>query len=913
METPKPSLAARVLSWLATMVFERRGWFVWPQVALFVVCVGYTMARLEFNTNRSSLVGSDKRYHRNFLAYQKEFPAEDDLVTIVESTDQEKNRQFVERLGAKLEAETNLFNDVFYKGDLRMLGPKALMFLPQDTLEELRKTLSDYRPFITNFAQVTNLNALFRTVNLQFRGAAREENAETDAMLKSVPALKRIIDEAADALARPGMPPSPGLNALFGAGEEAEREMYITFAKGRIYLVTARAPSDDANRATIARLRQLVEETKREVPGVNVGITGEPVLELDEMAQSQKDTIKAAIVSLVLSVLVFIYGYNETGRPLKATLCLVIGLGYTMGFATLVIGHLNILTITFLPMLIGLAIDFGVHLISRYEEELRHGRSEFEAMQKAMVNTGMGIFTGAFTTAGAFLAMWFTDFRGIQEMGIISGAGLLICLVPMMTMLPVLLLRGRQNVIDHIAPPGDNPRARLERLWLGRPRIVIGIMVGLCALAAVKFGRVRFDYNLLNLQSHNLPAVVYEKKLLNSAAKSLLFGVVVTDSLTNAVALEKRLTNLATVAEVQSMGNYLAQNVDAKLPVIRQVKAEVSAVKFAVASAMLDVKDFDTTLEATKGYFGLALEEVQKSERKDLISQFSEMRVSIARLQQRIERGEPTAVTAKLVAFQRALLDDIRGTFEALRNQHSDSGMKVGDLPVALRNRYIGRTGKYLLQVFPKSDVWEREPQERFVQDLRSVDEDATGTPVQLYEYTTLLKKSYEQAAIYSLIAIALLVFIHFRSVVCVFLALLPVLVGALWGLGVMGWFGLPFNPANIMTLPLVVGIGVTNGIHILNRFAEERKPGILAKSTGKAVLVSALTTVAGFGSLILAEHQGIESLGWLMSIGTTTCMIAGLTCLPAILNLAMRWGWQINKKPSGADARTSLGPEEPR
>src|SRR3989440_4905177 len=128
------------------------------------------------------------------------------------------------------------------------------------------------------------------------------------------------------------------------------------------------------------------------------------------MHQSQRDTTVASFASLIICALIFIYGYQETGRPVKATLCLIVGLGYTLAFATLTIGHLNLLTITFVPILIGLAIDYGVHLISRYEEELRRGKSEEAALTKAMVFTGQGIFTGAFTTAGAFFAMAFTDF-----------------------------------------------------------------------------------------------------------------------------------------------------------------------------------------------------------------------------------------------------------------------------------------------------------------------------------------------------------------------------------------------------------------------------------------------------------------------------------------------------------------------
>ena len=145
------------------------------------------------------------------------------------------------------------------------------------------------------------------------------------------------------------------------------------------------------------------------------------------------------------------------------------------------------------------------------------------------------------------------------------------------------------------------------------------------------------------------------------------------------------------------------------------------------------------------------------------------------------------------------------------------------------------------------------------------------------------------------------MIYLHFQSVACVLLSLLPVAVGTIWLLGFMGRTGIPFNPANIMTLPLVVGIGVTNGIQVLNRFAEEKKPGILARSTGKAVLVSGLTAITGFGCLILGKHHGIRSLGIVMSVGIAACMIAGLTVLPALLTLLLRRGWTIKTKESAA------------
>lgn len=896
MDLPIHSPPARLLTKLAHAVYAYPRLFFYPQVVLLVLCIFYTVDQLKFSTDRNDLVAGNKKYHQNFLRFKKEFSAQDELVAVVESEDLEKNRQFVERLGAKLDNATNLFTDVFYKGDLKMMGHKALLFLPEETLAELRKTLQNYRPLIEEFAQATNFQSLFHKINGQFRNARREQNQENESLVEAIPALTRIVRQATDSLNRPGTPPSPGITALFNSDQEADRQQYITFGNGRFYLVSARPVAETLTSEAVERMRELVNETQFEVPGVNVGLTGESVLEHDEMLQSQRDSTVATIGSLIAVALIFVFGYRETGRPIKATICLIVGLGYTMGYTTLTIGHLNILTVTFLPILIGLAIDFGVHLITRYEEELRHGKSELEALEKAMVNTGLGIFTGCFTTAGAFFAMGLTDFKGIQEMGIITGGGMLICLVPMMTMLPVLLLRGRQNVIDHQVT-GEEKRAQIEKLWLERPGWVLSITVALSLFSATQLPNVFFDYNLLNMQSKGLPAVVFEKKLIDGASKSVLFAAVVADSLEQAVALETKMTNLTTVTNVESMNQFLAVDQQAKLAQIRPIKEDLQSVQFAAIDRRpVTLAELNQTLFYTESYLGLGATLLEKEGETELARKLLELREAIRDLLYRLSTGNPELDTPKFTAFQTALFDDIRQTFEALKNQDASSPLRIADLPSALRNRFVGKTGKYLLQVYPKEDVWQRDKQEAFVQQVRSVDPNVTGTPVQLLEYTTLLKDSYVKAAWYALAAIVVLVFIHFRNLGSVVLALIPVGLGTLWMAGFMGWFGIPFNPANIMTLPLVIGIGVTNGIHILNRFAEEKNPSILAKSTGKAVLVSGLTTIAGFGSLIPAKHQGIASLGLVMSVGVATCMIAGLTFLPALLNFFIRRGWTVAK-----------------
>ena len=235
------SFIARVLTRLANTVFRYRKLFLYPQLALGVLCALYTFKNLQFDMNRNDLVGAKKKYHQNFLNFKKEFPTQDDLVVVVESEDGEKNRQFVERLGARLEAETNLFHDIIYRGDLKLLGAKALQFLSLSNLLDFKNMLADYRPFIKQFTHTTNLVSLFTMVNSQFRTATPERNPETESLVKAVPALARIVTQGTDSLHRSGTPPSPGVTALFDPSKETQQQIYITFSDGRIHLVTADA------------------------------------------------------------------------------------------------------------------------------------------------------------------------------------------------------------------------------------------------------------------------------------------------------------------------------------------------------------------------------------------------------------------------------------------------------------------------------------------------------------------------------------------------------------------------------------------------------------------------------------------------------------------------------------------------
>jgi uncharacterized protein len=884
------SMLARTLRALVKAVCKHPKWFVYPQLLLSALCVLYAGHHLRLDMNRDNLVSPRVRYHQLFLQFQQEFPGLDQHVVVVESGEWWRSRRFIERLATHLETQTNLFTDVFYKVDLNSLGPKGLLLASPTELEHMRQAVEQYAPILRDFTQTTNLNSLFGLLNAQFRSAGGGATNRGEALVGTLPFLERMVVDANRSLSESVPPPAPGIGPLFGGGTNAEAQIYLTYDKGRMLLLTVRPRSKAVVEQGIEQLRSDLLQTQQEVPGVNAGLTGGLVLNYDEMRQSKHDSEVASVTALVLCSLIFVVAYREVSRPLKAALCLLIGCGYTLGFAALAVGHLNIMSVSFAPMLIGLAIDYGVHFMSRYEEEMRHRRPMAEALYRATVYTGQGIVVGCLTMGAAFLAMALTGFRGVREVGIICGGGLLLCLVPMMTTLPALLMRGRQNQRDYEIGPAGEARLRLEQVWLQRPKLAVGLTLLVSVVACGFAGRVYFDYNLLRLQSQNLASVRYEHKLSQSAGRSVISGAVIPDSAPQAREYEEKLRALPSVSRVETVAQYLTGDQEKKLQLVRALQRDLAGIRVAPCDrGPVQVDELNATLWSLGGYLAWAADVAQTRD-PALASQMRALRGRLSEFRKTLLSGRPQ-IPLQLSRYQVALFTELSRSLSALQHQDASGPLRAQDLPPVLRAQFVGVTGKYLLRVYPKRDIWQHANQGEFIQQLAGVipAEKITGPPIQMYESTALLKKSYEQAAWYALGAIVLMLWLHFRSPGLVGLALLPVAIGSLWLFGYMGALGLSLNPANIMTLPLVLGIGVTNGIQILNRFAEEQHPAIFARSTGKAVLVSGLTAMTGFGTLLLAKYQGMRSLGEVMSAGIAACMLAALIILPALLSLLLR------------------------
>ena len=246
----------------------------------------------------------------------------------------------------------------------------------------------------------------------------------------------------------------------------------------------------------------------------------------------------------------------------------------------------------------------------------------------------------------------------------------------------------------------------------------------------------------------------------------------------------------------------------------------------------------------------------------------------------------PQELAQRLSQFQQRAAEDLLQRLRLLRTAANPDSPALADLPESLVHRFVGCSGKFLMRIYAKDDIWDLASRERFVGDIRRVDEDVTGNPIQVYEASRDLKRSYQWAAVYALIVIAAMLFVEFGNLHYPLLAVLPLGLGVLQLFGLMGWLGIPLNSANMIVLPLILGLGAENGIHIVNDFRRRtRRYHRMSAATTTAVIINSLTTMVGFAALMIASHQGLLSLGRVLTIGMSCCLMSALV-LPNLLLL---------------------------
>src|SRR5919108_49737 len=416
------------------------------------VALMLSATRLEFHTSHLDLVSSGNRYKQLDQAFSREF---DDIpervIVVIRGQDKNQAKAFATALAQRWEGEPSI-DQVLYRIPLDVLQDKALLFLSHEELAKLQQQLEQHQELFNEFAAYPTLERLFHLINREitkalvshvFTGVLEDERQEEKPLdLAFLLTMLRQLNQHLD----PQQPYESLWQELFTpASQNASHDGFFWSDDQQLLFVFAnpKVEAGDVNPFwTAARpIRQDVHALQRAYPDLEVGITGKAVLETDEMTAAQRDMTIATVISLAGVAILFGTFFRGVVRPGLTVFTLMLGVGWTLGFTTLTIGHLNIFTIVFAPMLIGLGIDStGIHFLTHYEAERAAGKNVRQALEHTFLGTGGGIVTATLTTATAFYALVLSDFLGLRELGFITGSGLMLILLATFTCLPALLV-----------------------------------------------------------------------------------------------------------------------------------------------------------------------------------------------------------------------------------------------------------------------------------------------------------------------------------------------------------------------------------------------------------------------------------------------------------------------------------------
>lgn len=903
------SWLAAPLASLTDWLLGRPGTVVGVTIGLAAVSLLITVCGLEFRTSRLDLLNPRATYNQRWLKYLDEFGEGDDAVVVFQGPGPERLIPAMDTLTAELEQDPH-FTSVLARRDLSRLEGKQLHFLTADQLAGIEQFVARFAPAAGGDARDIELSRLVRTANDQLEQSLLVPPHQNGEKLQFLARgqLEQLTAGLASAMLPeplyrspwpiPGEPRAEG--DLEGGGSKLGVQQASSFASqhllehdGQLGFVLARFASQGRGLArgteAIGRLRQTIANVRHAHPDVTIGLTGMAILEHDEMTASQGDTLLSTLLSLVGVAVLFFAGFGSWRHPIAAVGVLVLAMAISFAFVTLFVGHLNILSVSFGAMLIGLGIDYGIFIVARYLQLRATSADCREVLVETVRSVGPGILTGAVTTALAFFCTALTDFTGVAELGIVAGGGILICVGTTFAALPAMIFLADRGRRDEAVPAVLSLDSVFTPIW-NRARGTVFVTAALTILLACGARHLRYDHNLLNMQPRGLESAELERMLSEDSERSVWFAVSMAEEPEKIRALKARFEELPSVVFTEDLVSWLPPND----PALRKRAAWIHDTLAANAN----VQDTD---EVAPDVAELA---AQLARSVTLLSAVGGDTVARAhRLRSAVLATESAPA---LHRYQQQLVGDVRARLARILAMSDPEPPTLDDLPAPLRDRFLGAHHKHLLKVYARGDIWDMEALERFVRDVENVDPLVTGHPVQTFYASRDMQRSYRDAALYALIAVAIALMLDFRSVRGTILGLTPLLIGTVQLFGFLGWYNVPLNAANMIALPLLLGIGVDYGVHIVHESGRRQRGTFrLASSTTTAIVLTSTTTMVGFGSMMIARHRGLQSLGQVLTIGVFCCMITSLIAFPALL------AW-LSEPRSRREARSEEIPSEP-
>jgi hopanoid biosynthesis associated RND transporter like protein HpnN len=919
------SLVHRVLqSFLgvvARIVCAAPGLIVIAGIALAVVGTVIVVLRFNVVNNTSDLLSDKYPSKINYNELRRDFGSDYRYIILIQSPDVAQNRAAADEIGDYLRTLSPQITTVLSKIDYSSIRPRLLFTRSPAELQDIAKQIEDevaVEKANTKSTEQTalDLNSILNEANQKFddKYLRKKENwVDFDKFVARFVSILNKIAAQADGktLAQENLAAAGDADSSFDdtdADELISEHEHFTLQDGKTVLVFAYTGVEEKDSAspfsnTTQHIRDYLKSLQAKYPGATLEVTGEPPLDTDQMAEANTDSAKAGALTMALIIALFFFSYRAFLRPAFALLVLIMAVLWSLGFALITVGHFNILSIAVIPMVLGIGIDFGIQILGRYEEELNRGRSVTDAVTVAMTHTGGAIITGGSTTAAAFFTLCFNDFVGLAELGIIAGCSMVFCIIANVVLLPaIFLLRDRYRTPAQLKAQNADTAWGFIRTWdrdmVRNPWLWIILSVVISVAAALSLPRLKFDYNLLNLDNQHAPSVISLHQVMDASKNdsgtevSTIYASVVADNVDQARDLSQRLMALPEVAKVESILELVPPDQDAKVPLVKRIVAaaeqlnvkaspgtpvDIPRAQHDIANLLAEAKDGLTQAQAFSGVSKIA---------KQAVAAFSTMIPALQRANDALHDHPSEVLKKRFSSSADGAFTRLQKNMAILKSQKADRGLTLDDVPPQLKRIFVSPDGKILLQVYGKKDLWQRGPDEEFTKAVLTVAPKATGTPVLNYFATGLLRDSYCWAAVWAFVAIVVLIFAHFQSFKYLVLTLTPLVLAVLWRTGAMVWLGIDFNPANIVTLPLIIGIDVAFGVYIIDRFREDGRLSIFAGSTGKAIIMSSLTSLFGFSSLLISEFRGMWDIGELMSLGIAIGLVTAIFILPQILAL---------------------------
>ena len=850
----------------------------WLSVVITLLLGTYAALTLGINSNHVEMVSDELPGRVAYAEFSKFFPnLEDALLIVIDGETTEQTRQATQTLLEHLQARGDVFTDVYVPGGGSFFEQNGLLYRSLDELDLFADQMARIQPVLAQLEVDPSIASLSRVIRLGL-DAIRLEGGNEDEWAG-------ILDQVGDATVTifDEFPVAISWEEVLLRGssiEVANRRVIIAHPILDFASPLAAGRSVRAIRSVASELGLVPER------GVRVRVTGNPALNYEEMIGLAWDIGGAGVFCFLLVCGVLYRALRSFRLMVASVVTLLMGLVWTAAFAAFAVGQLNILSLTFAVLFIGLGIDFAIHLGMRYMNLLHRGVPHERAISTAAGDVGSSLVICTMTTAISFFVFLPSDYRGLGELGLIAGSGMFVILALTLTTLPALLSSWLHLGDDHENRREVHFSAEILNVLAGRERLVrwTSLAVGLLALFLIYRPGAQFDSNVVRMRDSESESVQAFDDLMSLAETSPWYANALTANVDEAQELAESFRALDGVERVITLSDFVPTDQEEKLEILDDVAMLLETPTATPPGGPEPSVDEQIASLIQLEIFLSApwVDEAQSALGQSMRLLRTRIRDFLLRIETETDRA------AALVNLEQVLLSNLPRQVERLRSAVLAEEISREVLPDELVERMLTPDGQARLQIFPRENLQDEGALDRFVESLREIDPYVSGVAVNLFDFEQATVSSFQRALGLAFALIALLLYGLWRNWGDVALVLAPLLLGAAVTVASMAVLGIQFTFANVIVLPLLFGIGVDSGVHLVHR-AKIRLKGdesLMGTTTARAVFYSAITTITSFGTLAFSSHRGVAGLGVVLTIGMLLTVICNLVVLPALIAL---------------------------